>query len=109
MATENFQQIFEGLKNEAAKLALSTFKEYKDAAKADAVQLIEDLKGDIENWTVEVSEGKLSKNDLEFLVLAQKELIEMNALKQAGLALIKADEFKNSLLNLVTNTIIGLI
>ncbi len=109
MATENFQQIFDGLKDDAAKLALSTFNEYKDEAKADAVKLIEDLKGNLENWTVEMAEGKLSKNDLEFLVMAQKELIEMNALKQAGLALIKSDEFKNSLLNLVTNKIIGLI
>jgi len=109
MAAINFQEIFNGLKDEVVKLALSTFKEYKNQAKTDAINLVESIKGNLENWTVLLAEGKLSKSDFEFLVLAQKELIEMNALKQAGLALIKADEFKNSLLNLVTKTIIGLI
>ena len=109
MSAINFQEIFKELKDEAVKLALSTFKEYKDAAKTDAVDLIESLKDNLENWTVQLAEGKLSKADFEFLVLAQKELIEMNALKQAGLALIKADEFKNGLLNLVVKTVVGLI
>ena len=109
MAPVNFQQIIETLKTEVVKLALATFQNYKNEAKADALKLLDDLKQNLENWTSQLVSGELSKEDFEFLVLAQKELIEMNALKQAGLALIKADEFKNSLLNLITNTILGLI
>lgn len=109
MPAINFQEIFNGLKDEAVKLGLSTFNAYKNQAKTDAVSLLENLKENLENWTIQLAEGKLSKSDFEFLILGQKELIEMNALKQAGLALIKADEFKNSLLNLIAKTIIGLI
>ncbi len=109
MSAINFQKIFKGLEDEAIKLAIAGFTQYKDQAKTDAVNLMESLKVNLENWTIQLAEGKLSKDDFEFLVLAQKELIEMNALKQAGLALIKADEFKNSLLNLVVKTVIGLI
>jgi len=109
MPAINFQEIFNGLKDEAVKLGLSTFNAYKEQAKTDAINLLENIKINLENWTVQLAEGKLSKSDFEFLVLAQKELIEMNALKQAGLAKIKVDEFKNSLLNLVAKTIIGLL
>lgn len=109
MPKVNFQQIFDNLKNEAGNLALSTFKDYKNEAKTDALKLVEDMKENLETWTLQLANGKLSKDDFEFLVLGQKELIEMNALKQAGLALIKADEFKTSLLNLITNTITGLL
>lgn len=109
MPAINFQEIFNELKDEAVKLGLSTLNAYKAQAKTDAINLLENLKTNLENWTVQLAEGKLSKSDFEFLVLAQKELIEMNALKQAGLALIKVDEFKNSLLNLVAKTIIGLL
>ncbi|HZL08786.1 MAG TPA: hypothetical protein VFC65_02225 [Prolixibacteraceae bacterium] len=109
MSAINFQETFKGLKDEALKLALATFTQYKDQAKTDAVNLVESLKVNLEKWTIQLAEGKLSKDDFEFLVLAQKELIEMNALKQAGVTLIKADEFKNSLLNLVVKTVIGLI
>lgn len=109
MAAVNFQDILNTLKDEVGKLAVATFKDYKNEATADALELLNEIKGNLQTWTFQVAEGKLSKEDFEFLVLAQKELAEMRALKQAGLAMIKADEFKNSLLNLVSNTILGLI
>jgi hypothetical protein len=109
MADINFQEIINTLKDEVVNLALSTFKDYKNEAKADALQLLDFMKENLKTWTIQLAEGKLSKADFEFLVLGQKELIEMNALRQAGLALIKADEFKNSVFNLITNTIVGLL
>jgi hypothetical protein len=109
MADVDFKSILEKLKDEAVHLALATFKDYKNEAKADALKLLDELKESLERWTLLFAEGKLTKADFEFLVLGQKELVEMNALKQAGLTLIKTDEFKNSLLKLITNTIGGLI
>ena len=109
MTTVNFQDILNTLKDEAGKLAVATFKDYKNEATADALEVLNQIKNNLQTWTFQLSEGKLSKADFEFLVLAQKELGEMNALKQAGIALIKADEFKTSLLNLVSNTILGLL
>jgi len=41
--------------------------------------------------------------------MSKKELIQMNALKQAGLALVKIDEFKNSVLTLIVNGLTTLI
>jgi hypothetical protein len=109
MAEINFQQILDKLKDEVIDLALSTFEKYKNEAKTDALMLLDELKGNLKTWALQLADGKLSRADFEFLVLGQKELIEMNALKQAGLALIKADEFKNNLLNLITSTVLGLI
>ncbi len=109
MATVNFQEILDMLKDEAVKLAMATFKDFKNEAKADALNLLDEIKDNLKTWTLQVAEGKLTRADFEFLVLAQKELVEMNALKQVGFGLIKADEFKNSLLTLVSNTILGLL
>lgn len=109
MAIDNFPQVIDKLKDEAISLASATFKLYKNEAKADAVRLIEDLKENLENWAIQLAKGELSKSDFEFLVMGQKELIEMNALKQAGIALKNTDVLKNSILNLATNTIISLI
>ena len=109
MADVDFKSILEKLKDEAVHLALTTFKDYKTEAKTDALKLLDELKVSLERWTLLFADGKLTKADFEFLVLGQKELVEMNALKQAGLTLIKTDEFKNSLLKLITTTIAGLI
>jgi hypothetical protein len=109
MADIDFKKVFETLKVDVVGLATSTVKSYRDEAKTDATKLLDGMKDNLNNWTLQLAEGTLSKNDFEFLVLAQKEVIEMHALKQAGLALIKADELKGKLLNQVINTVFGLL
>ena len=109
MPNENFQPILDKLQSEVTNLALVTFQNYKNEAKTDALKLLDDMKENLKTWTLQLANSELSKDDFEFLVLAQKELIEMHALKQAGISLIQTDEFKNSLLNLFTKTILGFI
>lgn len=109
MANIDFHVVLDKLKEEVTNIALSTVKNYKNEAKRDALNLQEEMKGNLKTWTLQFAEGNLSKEDFEYLVLGQKEVIEMNALKQAVLSLVKADEFKNKLLNLVIKTVVGLI
>ena len=109
MAAINFEQVFEKLKAEAKNLAISAVKDYKNEASADALQVIQSMKENLKTWTMELAEGKISKTDFQYLVLGQNELTQMSVLKQAGLSLVKTDEFKNSLLNLVVNTVIGIL
>lgn len=109
MANENFQKTIETIKNEAINLALTTFSNFKNEAKADALKLVENVKENLKTWTLQLAEGKLSKEDFEFLVLGQKELIEMNALRQAGVKLNEAEKFKSNLLALIAKTVIGII
>jgi uncharacterized protein (DUF305 family) len=109
MATIDFESLLKNLEDEISSLAVSTVKDYADQAKKDGKNMIETLKTDLQNWGQQVIDGKLSKDDLEFLVMSKKELIQMNALKQAGLALVKIDEFKNSVLTLIVNGLTALI
>ncbi len=110
MATNvNFQKILDTLKEDVSSLATTTFKEYREQAKADALKLVEDMKENLKTWTLQLAEGKISKNDFEFLVLGQKDSVKMEAITQAGLALIKADQLKNSLLNTIVKTVFDLI
>ncbi|MDD3489433.1 MAG: hypothetical protein PHR62_06085 [Paludibacter sp.] len=109
MANIDFNAVIETLKNEVGKLALDTIDNYAEAAKADGLKLLKSLENDIKTWGIQLVEGKLAADDVEFLIMGKKEIIEMNALKQAGLGMVKADEFKNSLLQLVVKTVIGLI
>jgi hypothetical protein len=109
MGTINFNSILSDLIEQAKQIATSTFKDYKKEAAADAENLILEIKSKLEKWTIELSNGNISKDDFEFQVLSQKELIEMKALKQAGIALIKIDELKSKLFDSLVDTIIGKI
>lgn len=109
MADIDFQNVFNQLKDEVKNLAVSTIKDYKDEASRDAFYFLNMLEENLKEWTQLLAKGELSGKDFEYLVLGQKELMEMNGLKRAGLSQIKTNEFKNNLLNLVIHTVIKLV
>jgi hypothetical protein len=109
MGTIDFNSLLNELLDQAKEIAVSTFKDYKKQAVDDAESLVSGIKPKLEKWTLQFANGDLSKDDLEFLVLGQKELVEMNALKQVGIALIELDKLKNSILKSTVNSIINII
>ncbi|MFV0591191.1 MAG: hypothetical protein ACK5M7_07385 [Draconibacterium sp.] len=105
----DIEKLLTDLKDDAISIALNTVNEFKNEAKEDAVGLINSLETDIKKWSLMVLNGELSKSDLEWLVMAKKDLIEMIGLKNIGMAKIKIDELKNKLLGLVVTKIFSLI
>ena len=109
MATFDFQTLFDQLKKELSKLAVTSVEQFKKEAETDAQNLLEDLKQDLQNWTFQLAEGELTGDDFEFLVMGQKELIKMHLLKQKGMALIDLDRLKISLINQIIKTTLMVI
>ena len=108
MGSMDYQAVLVTLKDGVTDLATTNVHSYLNEAKADGLKLVDSLKTDIHNWGLELAAGKMSANDVEFLVMAKKELIQMNALKQVGLGQVKVDEFKNSILRLIVKTLVNL-
>ena len=63
MANINFQIVLDKLKEDVTNLAFSTFKKYKNEATTDALKVVEDMKIDLETWTLELVDGKLDNAD----------------------------------------------
>ena len=101
----DFNEIFEELKDNATKLIKLTVSNFKDQAEKDTKKFLEESKDNLERWTRLLINGELSTSEFEFLVESQKDLLVLNALRQSGLAKIRVDHFKNSLLNLIVDTI----
>ena len=102
----NFDDIFSQLKSGAATLAKNTFKDFVAAAKEDALAFLNASKEDLKRWANLLANGDITLKEFEFLLLAKKDSLKMEALKEAGLGAIKIDAFKSSLLNLVLDTVI---
>jgi len=90
-------------------LAKSNFKKLSKQATADGKQLLATLKDDLGRWTRLLAEGQITKKEFETLLIGQKDLIEMNALKQAGLTLVKIDEFKSGIFDLIIDSVTKLV
>jgi len=109
MATFDFQTLFDQLKKEVSNVAVTSVQQFKNEAETDAQNLLENLKENLQNWTVQLALGAMTKEDFEFLVMGQKELIQMNLLKQKGMALIDLDKLKISLINQIVKTALSVI
>jgi hypothetical protein len=105
----DFNAIFQQLINGVVTLAKSTLSNYINDAKTDAQNMLMAMKEKLQRWTLLLMNKQLTTEDFEWLVNSQKDLIEMAALKQAGLAAIRIDQFKASLMNLIVDTVFSMV
>lgn len=97
----DFIKIF---KNDLQKFAEDNVKEFKKELLKDGDAFIKKTKTDLQRWGAQLLSGDLEKKDFEFLVKAKKDLAEMEALKQAGLAKVKISKLRDGLIGVVINS-----
>ena len=109
MAAINFKDLFAELETNVLALAKASFKSFTQQAQQDAKALLENMKDKLERWATLLAQGAITSDDFELLITAQKDLIEMTALQKAGLTIIKAEQFRDSVVNLITDTVFSAI
>lgn len=105
----NFDDFLSQLKDDLIGLAKNFGEDVKDELISDGTAFAEEAKEDLMRWTQLAAEGRLTQDDLQFLVEGKKDLAKMEALKQKGLAKAKLDKYKNALFGTVVNSISSLI
>jgi hypothetical protein len=102
MAT--FNEFWVQLENELIGFAEGSLKNYRDTAIKDGRAFLEKTKIDLERWTKMLAEGRLTRDDFEWLVKGKKDLAKLDALKQEGLAQVALDRFINGLIDTIVST-----
>jgi hypothetical protein len=105
MPLPNFEQIFDEIKSQIAQLAKITVSKYATEAKKDADEFLESSREKLKKWTLLLAEGAIDTSEFEWLVNSQQGLAQMKLLTQAGLAQIRADQFKNAVLLVIVDVI----
>jgi galactokinase len=100
----NFDDYVQAVEEGVKELAKKTLKGFKDEALSDAKEFLQSSQDDLQRWTKLLARGELSQDDFEWLVVGRKDVAELHALKQSGLAMIRLDRFRNALLDLVIDT-----
>jgi len=105
----DLNSIWSGIQSGVEQLAKQTFSDLKDAAVSDATDFLNETKDNLTRWTDDLISGKLSKDELESLINGQKDLGEMKLLKDAGIALIELDKFKQGVMKIAFDAITKLV
>lgn len=80
-------------------------EEYREDILNGAGDFATKIQSDIQKWAKMLKEGELSPNDFEFLLKAKKDLAEMEALKQKGIARARLDKLKADILDTVVGSV----
>ena len=100
----SFDDFISELKTELTEFAEYSWKTYKTAAVKDGKAFIDQSKADLERWTKMLAKGDLTRDDFEWLMVGKKDLAELVALKQKGLAKVALDRFINGLIDTIVST-----
>lgn len=105
----DFNSLFTQLKTAIVTLAKEKFKDLAAEAASDGTSLLHTIKEDLKVYTKQLADGEIDQEDFKLLLLGDKDLIEMSALTEAGLAAAAADEFKTTVFNTIIDTVSAII
>ena len=109
MASIDVNAILQTTLKQSEDLAKTLFRNYAGQAKNDVRDFLETSKAGIERATKLFIDKKIDKEDLEDLILGKKDLAEMHALKQIGLAKAAIDTFVNGVLQILVDAVFAAV
>ena len=100
----SFNDFWKELKKEVVEFAAYSWKDYEKEAIKDGKNFLDKSKADLERWSRMLASGDLTRDDFEWLLVGKKDLAELVALKQKGLAKVAQDRFVNGLIDMIVST-----
>jgi hypothetical protein len=99
MASFDFGKFLSAFREGMVELATKEGKEYIDEARKDGDQFATDLRADLELWGRQLASGALSQADFASLLRGRRDVAEMAALKQVGLAKVRIDRIVDGMID----------
>lgn len=91
------------------ELAATLFKKFIKQATDDTDAFLKSARAGIERAGLLYAAKRIDKDDFEDLILGKKDLAEMHALKQTGLAHAAVDTFTNGVLNILVDAALAAV
>ncbi len=107
MSKLELKQIYLELELQIKRLNQSNLTVYRDEAREDAQQVIRELNREIDLWVGWLNERRIACYDLENLLIAQRENIKLDRLKEKGVDQTELELFKNDILRLIAKAIMN--
>ncbi len=104
---DDFNEFLDILIAKLEEIAKEAAEDIKDALIQDGVSFAEKARERLQRWAALVAADKLTIDEFKYLLEAQKDMARMEALKQKGLAQIRIDRLRNSLINAVFESVMA--
>ena len=106
---KTFMEFWVQLLLNVESFAAEKWNELKQDAIEDSKKFLVDVKDDVQRWISLLAEGKLTSDDLLWLIKGKRDQAELLFLKQKGLTKPDLDKFFEGLLETIISTAFKLI
>jgi hypothetical protein len=103
----DIDKLLNEIKAQSLELLGDKYNEFKPELQQDINAFLQNSKQNLERWALLVVDASLTKDEFEWLLKSQQDLISLQALQTAGLSKIKLNSVKNSIIKTVFQTIIA--
>lgn len=104
-----FDDLLESIKDGIVDLAKKEAKGFLEETRKDGEAFLKVIAEDLKRWSELVAKGKLTVDEFEFLLGANRDLAKMKALKAKGLAKARVDRIVDGILGVITDAVGKLI
>lgn len=104
-----FDNFINEVKKEAKILAVKLIHDYQEMAVKESLVFLNRTRSDLERWLKLMITGDLTREEFEWLVAGKKDLLDLYALEEAGLAKVRVDRFRNGLLKIIVDKAVAVL
>lgn len=101
----DFKLFLENFMNDLKSQSLALEEDIRGDLLTDGLDFVHKTRADLEKWSGQLAAGELSSDEFKWLLLAKKDLAEMETLKQKGLTLARIDRYKTAMSQSVLNAV----
>lgn len=103
----DIEKVMKALKENLLLLAKETYKDIKPELQKDINDFLSKSQEKIERWSLLLASGSITKDEFEWLLKSQQDLLVLKVVRRAGVSKIKINNIKKAILNTVFQTVIG--
>jgi hypothetical protein len=105
----DFENLLKELKTEIVSEAKEKFGSEGEVIVSDLKVYLDSSKVKLKRWSILFVQGSLHKDELQWLLKSQKDLLTMNGLVKIGVNKIKAGHFKSKVIGIVFDKLVGTV
>ncbi len=102
----DIEKLLAELKNQLISVLGDKYKEFKPEIQKDITDFLNKSKNKLERWALLLATSSITKEEFEWLLKSQQDLIALKALQGAGLSKIKINNIKNTIIKTIFQTVI---
>jgi uncharacterized protein CbrC (UPF0167 family) len=101
----NIDEVISDIMSKTSGLTNRTEEKFTHAAEADTAAFLQEVKGDLKNYSDQLANGEIEPVDFEYNIKGLVDLAELHHIKEQEFADVEVDKFKEMMTKLIVTAV----